>query len=87
MSKFILTFTLLIASSIAAAAGVSFQYDAMECAHVAQKFTDHQFHMTVSDLDLLETCAASMKSMVINERSNQKEMAMFMHNNNYKDAE
>lgn len=86
MNKLIAAITLAIVSA-AAMAGPAAAYDAQECAKVSQKFYMNQFRMSIGELDLMETCAATMKNMMVSQKENDKEIKAFISNNNYKDAE
>lgn len=86
MNKHIVAIALTITSATAMA-GSTASYDALECAKVSQKFYVNQFHMSIGELDLMETCAATMKNMMVSQKENDKEINAFIRNNNQKDAE
>lgn len=51
----------------------SFQFDAMECSKIAQKWIADPFVLTMGELDELALCAKTLQAMKLQEQQIQKD--------------
>lgn len=54
-------------------ANVTFQFDAMECSKIAQKWIADPFVLTMGELDELALCAKTLQSLKLQEQQIQKD--------------
>ncbi|MDI1300987.1 MAG: hypothetical protein PSX71_03690 [bacterium] len=79
MKTYIIAAVILLASQIthatdAAPASAAYQFDAMACSRIAQKWIDNPFTLTMGQLDELALCAKTLQSMKLREQQMNKEL-------------